>query len=411
MAAITAAQLVAILKRYYNSAKFNEDIFGSPDRWLMNTLSDRMTGGEHDPSVVYRENSQGIAADFLTAQTNSNNPKFSQFQVTPPAEGLHAVLQITTDMIMRSRDRNMAFVEDQVWRFKDLINGLSNFVEQCLLGDGTGVIGRTVPVTGTTITLDDPDDAKRFHEGMRVVFGETPTGALRDSGQSILVTGVDYESGTVNLEEDLSVISGITTLDYIFREGTAQNGGSAPVVPYGLDAWLPASTPSATAFYGVDRSLSPTKLSGVRSTGSLSDIYASVNDHVARCKSFGSSIRNLVGLTSHINVGRLSKQTQTQVLQTPGKTAQVGFSSVTINTPAGETKIFGSPWVKDNTLFTLDLSVMEIIRLGDKLVYVWDLDGSMTQRLPSASGVEIRAESRPAIKINKPGNCGRITLS
>lgn len=415
MAPVTATQITNILKQFFTGKQAEEMIFGSKHRVLINMLSDRQTGGLNDPTVVYHEHGQGVAANFLVAQTNSGSPSFEQLKPTPPAEGLHGVLQIGSDALLRSAEDRGSFIRSQTWRFADVVGSLSNFVELCLLGDGTGVIGQVgnSSFATTSLTLADASDAVLFSKGQYVVFSLTSTGALLDGGQAIKVAGVNYSTGVITLEEQLDVIAGMAQNAYIFREGSASDGAAAgTVVPHGLASWIPISDPSPSEdFYGVDRSVNPTRLAGVRSTGALSDIYGSVNDHMSTMLSYGAEQMNTRALTSHQNVGRLAKQTQTQVQIQPGKFGQVGFSRVTINTPAGATEVYGSPFVKSNRLYTLDPSVMEIIRLGSSLVYIYDLDGQMMQRLPSSSGVEIRVESRPALKIRKPGECGVIVLS
>ena len=412
---VTAAQLVATIKRFYSNARMEQVIFGNRHRWLLNNFKDRKTGGEHDPNVVWFEDSQGISADFATAQANANQPQVEQFQVTPPAAGLHNVFQLDTDLMLRSMDDSSAFIKQQTYRFAQTIRGLSNFVEKTLLGDGYGSLGTVANSTLTTteMTLNNTDDARLFEVGMKLVFAASKTAALRDSGATLTVTKVSFATGVVTLSANLSTISGLAQNDHVFREGTAYNNASFKL-PLGLSAWLPASDPgSGDSFYGVDRSDHPTRLAGIRTTGAKSDIYAAVNDAASLALDYGHADGEMVALTSNRNIGRLAAQANVSARTVPGRRGAQGFQSVPIWTPAGEINTFGSPWVgsQDDTLYLLDTSTWELIYLGAKPVYVWDLDGSMVQRLPGSSGIEIRAESRPAIKCSNPGRNVRVTLS
>ena len=95
---------------------------------------------------------------------------------------------------------------------------------------------------------------------MQLVFAANTASALRASGASITITGVDRDLGVLTFAST-AAITGLTNADSIFANGdyTAAND---KLKCSGLLDWIPSTTPSATTFFGVDRSTDPTRLAG-----------------------------------------------------------------------------------------------------------------------------------------------------
>lgn len=128
-------------------------------------------------------------------------------------------------------------------------------------------VGAVAP-TGTTVVLANPQDAVFFEQNMIIVFAATPTGAIRAGTPGYAkILKVDTSTGTLTVDGTITTL--ITTPgagDYIFRQGDAQNGASNGLLAAGLGDWVP-QTVTATPFFGVDRSVFPSRLAGVRYPG------------------------------------------------------------------------------------------------------------------------------------------------
>lgn len=142
-------------------------------------------------------------------------------------------------------------------------------LERMFFRSRTGSIAQcsaTTAPTGSTITLDSATDCSLFRPGMIIVASQTDGGALR-AGTPGYATVVSVDPAVPSITVDGTVttqIGSITTSDYLYRYNTNYNNGSGEVLPSGLGGWNPV-TPSSS-FLGVNQTLDPTNLSGVRTT-------------------------------------------------------------------------------------------------------------------------------------------------
>ena len=87
------------------------------------------------------------------------------------------------------------------------------------------------------------------------------SGSLRNAGSTVTLSTVTLSTGVLVATTNWSTITGITNNDYLFAVG------DFGVATAGLDSWNPSAAPGATAFYGVDRSVAPDFLGGMRYDG------------------------------------------------------------------------------------------------------------------------------------------------
>lgn len=208
---------------------------------------------------------------FATAQGLTKDNAYAQFQVTSATDYGFGKID---GKVVRKATKGAAgagmFVDALKAAVESAIEQMAQTCSQRAYRSQTGAICQchaTTAPTGTTLTLDTPSSASYFQVGDEIVLSETDGGSLRDSGDSVTVTGIDRDSGTLTID-NISAISGAAAADYIYIKGSAQNGGTA-VAAAGLGSWCPVSAPSATTFFGVNRTLEVAKLGGrrVSSTG------------------------------------------------------------------------------------------------------------------------------------------------
>jgi hypothetical protein len=129
----------------------------------------------------------------------------------------------------------------------------------------------TTAPSGSTITLQNPSDVVFFEPGMVLVAAATAGGAIRSGTPGYAtVTAVDDTLGTLTVSGTITtLITSITTSDYLYRQGDAINNvPSAPQISAGLFDWNPSVTTGlGTSFMGVVRSAYPARLAGARYNG------------------------------------------------------------------------------------------------------------------------------------------------
>src|SRR5690606_7731904 len=172
-----------------------------------------------------------------------------------------------------------AFLEAATIEIDGAINSLTRSLAIAQYRAGYGEIGQILTgssVSGTTLTLSNPDDITNFEVGMELDTSATLTGASKaygSSGNGLIVTGVNRVAGVLTFGAAVDdATDGIPTIaagDYIFVRGDHSSSNLVKIA--GLEAWIPASAPSSSPFFGVDRSVD-TRLGGQRHDGSTDPI-------------------------------------------------------------------------------------------------------------------------------------------
>lgn len=224
---------------------------------------------------------QGASSQAATAAANASPSKGSSFTV--PQCSYFAQLRLDGKLVENAKNgtADTQFV-DQMKYESDMVEDTIGWeLERQIFGSQTGYraqIGSVSIGANTTITLKKITDAVFFRVNMVIVLaavGGGPGGAIRSGGTTnkATVNAVNTKTGVLTFTgQNFTTLFGTAVADdYIYREGDAQSGGTAKIAA-GLEDWIPSADPSATLFYGVDRSLNPSELAGVRYDGTLDQL-------------------------------------------------------------------------------------------------------------------------------------------
>lgn len=217
---------------------------------------------------------QGASAAVATAASNAAVSQGKSFTV--PQVKYYAQLRLDGMLVKNAMNGTAdSQMVDQLKYETDYTEDTIGWeIERQFFGSQAGYraqIGSVSIGANTTITLKQITDAVFFEPNMVIVLATTATGAVRSGGTTnkATVSAVNTKTGVLTFTgQNFTTLFGTAAADdYIYREGDAQNGGTA-VISAGLADWNPSTDPSATTFYGVDRSLFPARLAGVRYDGS-----------------------------------------------------------------------------------------------------------------------------------------------
>lgn len=207
----------------------------------------------------------GRSNSFTHAKGNRNPSKGKQFEVSRKHD--YAVGAIDTETYLASQGNAGAFMEAMKTEGDSALLALNRSLGIRMFGNGSGKIGTVdTPTASTTLTLENADDITNFEVGMELVFAADEASALRDSGESLTVSAIDRDAGTMTVSANVSTISGITDGDAIFVEGDYDSASDRNLVQ-GLAAWIPTTAPtSGDSVFGsdADRSADVSRLAGVR---------------------------------------------------------------------------------------------------------------------------------------------------
>ena len=402
--AYSASTLSALVKLTYTSKGVQNVAYNKKHRPLFSRLNKNksFSGSGHVIPVIYSDG-KGRSATFSTAQATALNSKQVAFSVDTVVNYSDAL--ITRDLIRRTAKDEGAFVKAMKHAIDSQINNHSNDIESNLFRDKIGNIGTVSTIASGVVTLVQAGDVVNFSVGQEVVFAATSASALRDSGASGAITVVNVDAGTFTIG---STPSGTAASDLIWTKGDYVSASDVLKIS-GLQSWIPAADPSSTAFFGVDRSVDPSRLGGHRVSGSLSDIKGSIYDGCA--KLFRHAMGGeMVAYMSPETFRLLNAELSMDVLRNPSGEGKAGYESIAIISPLGSLECVPAPFCPDGIVFILDMSSWELLSMGE-VPSIIDDDGLMVERLYNGDSFEVRIASDCNLASHAPGNNCRVDLT
>ena len=268
MAISANASILAMLKVYYKKEGIQNLCFrNSP--LLKKMKKERVEGKEQRFAAMY---SRGGAAggDFTAAKTQASTvAQTAEFVVTPGQ--LFSVYSMNAKEVAASRSNAGAYMRVGGAKMFAASESFRKTLAAALYGSGYGEIC-AVPTGGwsftaaTDATITLPEDAvMKIDVGSELVVKATKATAETSATNTLVVKAINGTSVTVTPEGNGDPSAG----EIVCLAGSMV--GSSPLLPVGLDGWLPvtlkrtgANWPAfiATSFFGVDRSVNPDRLAG-----------------------------------------------------------------------------------------------------------------------------------------------------
>ena len=369
-------------------------------------------GGKNLPIPLIYGNPQGRSATFSTAQTlgASSSSQINDFVLTRVKD--YSVATIDNETLEASKGNANAFMEAATTEIDGAINTLTRSLAVALYRDGTGWIAQVSAEpsedTTTVIALKEANDVTNFEVGMSIVIYSAKTGGsarIYDTGVSSgLISAIDRSAAapTITVNTEYTSSGTIAANDYLFP------AGDRGLKLSGLDAWVPASAPSATTFFGVDRSVDTLRLGGNRYDGSALPIEEALIEGAARAAREGAKIDHY--FLNYEVYSELQKALGAKVQYVDLKaTAEIGFRGIQINGPRGPINVVPDQNCQSDTAWGLQLNTWKLYSLG-KAVRVIDTDGLQMLRQASSDGVEVRYGFYGQLGCRAPGYNIRVSL-
>lgn len=339
------------------------------------------SGADYRYPVPY-SNPQSVGGTFATTQTaaaTSGKSSGEQFVTEPVLK--YGVLQIDGPSMLRAGDRKGAFYDLVTGQTDMILDELGSRLAFDLYRDGNGIRGRRSSISGDIVTLTDAKDARNFSVKMPVGADDTSTGLTPRVGTTY-VTGVDRQNGKVTLNS-AAAIGSFTDNDYMFvpgDPGTCMDG---------LSLHFPATAPAAaSSFRSVDRSHDVEHLAGSRviDTGSYwEEVIGLAAVHVQ-----DNGQRPEVAFANPFNVFAMAKRQGAKIEYMPGKTAEVFFQYIVINTPAGAIKVMADPDCPIASSWVGNMDFFHCLYLGPEFIHTVKDAGYEYGIQAAADGIECR---------------------
>jgi hypothetical protein len=254
-----------------------------------------------------------------------------------------------------------------------------------------GYIGRMTNASFATtiIALDDASGTWGARKGdvLNLASTDGTSGAIKSG--SLTVASVQRRSGTITTTANISTgVASAAQNDYIFLAGDF--GGAAS----GLADWCPDSAPSATAFYGVDRTADEDMLGGMRvdATGGGA-IHEAAIEGIVALDEIGAEPD--VYFANPRALGTLTKQLEGRWVIMKGqgyggKEAQIGYKGWQVTIEGHDVTIFSDRCCQVKRMWGTQLDTFTMFSAGVAPNFITKRAGSILKPSETADAWEGR---------------------
>jgi hypothetical protein len=407
MASLDVAAVTPLLKEVYPDGLPKELVYrNAPLLAILPKDESAESYGKQIHVPIRYGDPQGRSASLTKARAGATASKHAAFDVTLVQD--YGSCFVDGEVIDRMKDSKGSFIRALKPEINAAMRQLKNSLVHALYRNGGGAIGQISASSNTataTITLATPSDIRFFNPGQILVVSATDgtSGAVR-AGTAVTVLSVNRNTGTVTATGAWNASMATAALDYIFVDGDFN------AKLKGMDAWVPASDPGATSFYGVDRSVDPLRLGGIRADYSGVPIEEGLMRALERCAREDAAIDIL---TMHpldwtnlaIAMGTRVQYSSVEAFDAP----QIGFDTIKVIGPTGKVDILCDPNETPNVMRAIQLDTWTLYSLGG-LPKVLDNDGLQVLRNQTTDGVEAQLVYRAALGCDAPGANGRFVI-
>ena len=358
--------------------------------------------GENMTITVKYGGSTGDATDFANAQAQKSGSNYTKFTITRSKE--YALGGLDTEVMRASRSNKGALAKALKTEIDSSLYKIGRAFAVGVWGNGGGASGRISAgsnVGTATITLADTSQIVNFEKNQLLQLSSddgTGGAGLRNAGATVTVAGVDRDAGTITATGNWTAgIGAAAALDFIFRKGDYNNKVK------GIPAWVPDAAPSATLFFGVDRTQDTVRLGGARWNAAGVPIEEALIEAPHRLAVHGGVATH--GVLNNRDFANVVKAIQTRVYvdeetDIPG----IGFKSVVIPGPGGDIKLIPDPNCPRNKLYLLEMESWMIHHLGALPGFIDDDGQGQLMRDATADSHEYRMCAFWQVACEEPGH-------
>jgi len=360
----------------------------------------------------------GRSATFTDAQDNISSGSDQRFNITRQSD--YQLWRLNNEVIEASSRDVGAIMKVLKFKGDGALMNLSRNLSGNLYGNGGGARGQISAITaGGLVTLTNASDIVHFEVNMMINAanwdGTGVAGVIRAGADTI--SAVDRNAGTFQLAGGAVPAGWIAGPpgDFLFQEGDLLAAGGTVVT--GLSGWLPTVAPVAgDAFFGLDRSIDPTRLAGSRFNGiglPIEEALKRISTLIVRNGGRPDTV-----FLNPIDYERLElslegrARFETMTTQVGGKrSATVGFDSMIITTTAGKANVVADVDCPQGTGYMLQMDTWEMHHLkGLPHMLTRGAGEGGGRMVQNADSVEFRAVYRGNLACTAPGYNGVVQL-
>lgn len=341
------------------------------------------------------------STSFASAAANKGTPTLVKFLVTRVKD--YSIASVDAETLMASANDRGAVAKALDTAIRSSMYEMGRSLAFQSFSDGGGSRGAASAIAGDVVTLADQNDVVFFEVGMRCEAsadnGAPATAGV--SGGSGTVIAVDRSAGAVTfgVGDVATMALALVTDPFIFREGDYGNCMA------GIQAWL--TTPLAVPpdnFFGVNRTVDPVRLAGVKYNGGGAPIEDTIFEAAAE-----SGINGGAPDTLWMNPKRFAELQKNMVSKTwidvKTDVPTIGNRALAFASSQGDIKVMSDPSCPYEVSPLLKRDSWELKSLGEAPHFATE-DGNKLLRDAGSDSVEFRIRSFHQLICHQPGhNC------
>jgi len=389
----------AALKELYDDQKIANLVYKNNPFLAMVPKMEEF-GGKYMPIPLIVNTSQGRSGTFSNAQTNQTAATVESFALTRVAN--YSIAQIDNQTMLASKTDKMAFINGATVVIDGAIRALTNSLATQLFRDGSGALSTIGNISGLTpgvVTLANASDVVNFEVNM-TLRAVSPAGV--DRGASGWVIAVNRTTGVVTVSATTMGSTAGNPAGWQIGDSLVVQGDQGLALK-GLAAWVPTTAPTTgDNFFGVDRSVDPTRLGGVRFNGTSQSIEEAVIDaSLLVAREGGTPDVCIMNFASYAALEK-SLGAKAQYISFDGP-AKLYYPGILINGAAGQIKVFPDRSCPAKTAFLLQMDTWKLYSLGPAPHIAKYADGLEMLRVYNSDAAELRVVSYANLGCNAPG--------
>lgn len=420
----TTATSAAILKTQYNQPKLYWLSYKNNPSWAQ-IKKDEGFVGDSKVIAVQTEVPQGGGASIALAQANANPSVYQKFILTRIED--FGVARVTGQALKAAGSDKGALLN--LWQRE--MDGILHTVKRSLAihmqRNGTGSRGQISAgstVGSPTITLAVTSDVTNFAVGMTLQATNGDGGALRSAGATIVLTGINRTTGSLTAGGNWTAsIAAVAASDFLIRNGDQVNGVGTTVIS-GRGAWVPPADPGTTyaptgyavpaTIFSLNRTSDVVRLGGLRLNMAGMPMQEALQEAAAMAQVEGVE-NDMVAYCHPRDRANFAKELGAKVVYTreekkiEGSDARIGFSSIRLETDAGNVKVFADLNVQRGSVYIGDPE-SEMFQSIGPAPQILDFDSNDFLRYATDDSYEVRvgvygnySNAAPAFWVNGQG--------
>lgn len=367
-------------------------------------------GGKYRHVHLRHVRPQGRSAVFATAQANTVGSVRKAFDVVWRSN--YQTAEVDGDVIDDAAGNKTIIIEHIKAEMDGALDNLRDDIAMNLFRNSGGARGQIASGEGSdTITLVDPTDIVNFEIGMTLTGSDwdgTGTPGTDRVGTAV-VTALDRDLGTITTTADWdTLLVTAAALDYLFEED------DIGVKMSGLESWIPSVAPvGGDSFFGVDRSVDPVRLAGVRYDGTGQPLEEAIVQGAARVRRWKKASPIDCAFLNPTRYAALEVSLEgrkrVQEVKGSGAAAHIGYNAIMVASPHGDIPVMSDPNCQEDVLWLLNKQSWMIETVGP-MARLLDEDGNAFLRKTNADGYELRVKNRGNMWCREPGSNGRVAI-